>query len=242
LQHAYRQPADDHDQHDQNAGDGIAAHELAGTIHRAEEIRLLGDDRAACSGFILADESGVEIGVDRHLLAGHGVQRETRTDFGNPSGTLGDHHEIDNDQDDEQDNADGVIASYQEMTEGLDHLASGVGAGVPFEQHDPGGRNVERQPQQRGHQQHGGKYGEFKRLGGIQADQQHDHRQCDVESEQQVEQDRRQRQDHHAQNHDNQDRAGQFFQAKADRPVHSIDPGVHAISLSGSRPGGTGRL
>ncbi len=41
LDHADDQPADDVDQRDDDAGDGVAADELAGTVHRAEEIGLL---------------------------------------------------------------------------------------------------------------------------------------------------------------------------------------------------------
>ena len=41
LDHADEQPADDIDQRDDDAGDGVAADELAGTVHRPEEVGLL---------------------------------------------------------------------------------------------------------------------------------------------------------------------------------------------------------
>ena len=43
LDHADEQSADDVDQRDDDAGDGVAADELAGTVHGAEEVGLLGD-------------------------------------------------------------------------------------------------------------------------------------------------------------------------------------------------------
>ena len=43
LDHADEQPADDVDQRDHDAGDGVAADELAGTVHGPEEVGLLGD-------------------------------------------------------------------------------------------------------------------------------------------------------------------------------------------------------
>ena len=43
LDDADEQPADDVDQDDDDAGDGVAADELAGPVHRAEEVGLLRD-------------------------------------------------------------------------------------------------------------------------------------------------------------------------------------------------------
>src|SRR3546814_7357941 len=47
----------------------------------------------ACILFI--DETGRKIRVDRHLLARHGIQAESRRDLGNAPGPLGDDDEID---------------------------------------------------------------------------------------------------------------------------------------------------
>ncbi len=43
FEHADDQAADDIDERDHDAGDGVAADELAGTVHRAEEVGLLRD-------------------------------------------------------------------------------------------------------------------------------------------------------------------------------------------------------
>jgi hypothetical protein len=46
----------------------------------------------------LVDQTGVQIGVDRHLLARHGIEGKTRRHFGDAGGALGDNNEIDDDQ------------------------------------------------------------------------------------------------------------------------------------------------
>ncbi len=143
LGHADDQAADDVDQHDQDAGDGVAADELRCTVHRAEKVGFFGNFRAALAGLVLTDQAGVEVGVDRHLLAGHGVQREAGAHFGDAAGTLGDHHEVDDGEDDEHHDADGVVAADEEVAEGLDHLAGGVGAVVAVHQDDAAGGDVE---------------------------------------------------------------------------------------------------
>ena len=139
--HAVLRGADDDaaehvDEHDQDAGDGIAAHELAGAVHRAVEVRFLAHLLAAHDGLVLGDEAGVQIGVDRHLLAGHGIQGEARADFRDAAGALGDHDEVDDHEDGEHDDADGVVAADHELAERLDDVARGMRAGVAVEQHD----------------------------------------------------------------------------------------------------------
>ncbi len=69
-----------------------------------------------------------EIGVDRHLLARHGVQVEAGGDFGDAAGAFRDDHEVHDHQDDEHDDADDEIAAHHEIAEGLDDVAGGVGA------------------------------------------------------------------------------------------------------------------
>ena len=50
-----------------------------------------------------------------------------------------------------------------QVAERLDHRAGRTRAGVAFEQHDAGGRDVERQPHQRGEQDHGRERREVER-------------------------------------------------------------------------------
>ncbi|KAG1449215.1 hypothetical protein G6F57_016679 [Rhizopus arrhizus] len=63
LHHAHGQAAEHVDEQDQDAGDGIAADELAGTVHRAVEVRFLADFLAARLGLFTRQQSGVERAV-----------------------------------------------------------------------------------------------------------------------------------------------------------------------------------
>ena len=106
LQHSDAESADDIDDGDENARDGIASHELAGTVHRTVKISFFLDLKSSGRGGEFIDDAGVEFGVDRHLFARHGVQGETRGDLRDTASALGDDDEIDNDENDENHRAD----------------------------------------------------------------------------------------------------------------------------------------
>ena len=169
-----------HDE-DDDAGDGVAAHELGGAVHRAVKVGLAADFAAPCACFTFVEKAGVEVGIDRQLLARHRIQGEARRHLGDAPGALGDDDKVDDDQDQEHHEADDVVAADQEIAEGLDHLARRVRPGVALHQDDAGGRDVERQAQQRRQQQHRGEHREIQRAPRVQAHQHHDHRQRDVE-------------------------------------------------------------
>src|ERR1700688_2942474 len=105
--------------------------------------RVLRRRRASFSSISPADR----ISVDRHLLAGHGVQVEPGGDFGDAAGALGDDHEIHDHQDCEHDDADDEIAAHDEAAERLDDMAGGGRALVAAGENEPGRGEVERQPQ-----------------------------------------------------------------------------------------------
>ncbi len=103
-------------------GDGIAPHKLAGAVHGPVKIRLLlalPPPRRRLS----YDDPGIELGIDRHLLARHGIEGEAGGHFGDPPRTLGDDQEVDNDQDGEDDQTHRVVTTDDKGTEGLDYLA-----------------------------------------------------------------------------------------------------------------------
>ncbi len=101
----------------------VAFDELGGAVHRAVEVGLLGDLRAPRARLVVADQAGVEVGVDRHLLAGHRVEREARADLGDAPGAVGDDDELDHDEDQEDDEADDHVAADDEFAERLDDAA-----------------------------------------------------------------------------------------------------------------------
>ncbi len=222
------------DEQDQDAGDSVAAHELAGTVHGAVEVGFLYHLGAPALGLGLIDDSRVEVGVDGHLLAGHGVQGEPGAHFGHAAGALGHHHEVDDGQDGEDHQADGIIAADHEMPERLDHLASGIPSGVTVQQHHPGRGHVEGQPQQGGDQQHGGKHREIQRSFAVDRRQQHHQRQGDVEGEKDVQREGWQRHDHHHQDDDEEERRAQAG------PGHAAQGRGQAHRLLPSPIGGRG--
>ena len=122
LEHADVEAAEDVDEGDDDSGDGIAADEFAGTVHGSVEVGFVGDVGPALAGFGFVDGAGVEIGVDGHLLAGHGVQGESGGDFRDARGAFGDHDELNHEDDDEDDDADGERAVGDEIGEGVDRL------------------------------------------------------------------------------------------------------------------------
>jgi hypothetical protein len=151
-----------------------------------------------------------------------------RADFGDALRALGDHDEIDHDDDREHDQADGEVAADQEVAERLDHVAGGARAGVALHQHHAGGRDVERQAQQGGDQQHRGERGEVQRAHQVGGHHHHHQRHRDVEREEQVQHERRQRQHHHGQHHDDEDRRHQRL---ADRAVASGERGDELLEF-----------
>jgi hypothetical protein len=256
LGHADDEAADDVDHQNQDAGHGVAAHKLGGTVHGAEEVGFLAHFGAAALGFGFVDQAGVQVGVHGHLLAGHGVQGEAGRDFGNPLGTLGDHHEVDDHQDGEHDQTHGKVAADQEVAEGLDHRARRAGAGVAFHQHHAGGGHVQRQAHQRGQQQHRGEGRKVQRLDHVGRHHHHHQRHGDVEREEGVQQPGRNGQHHQRQNGNHQNRGRQALQRIAMLASHLLDVldhcGAHGAVLSvvdsgavrslvcGSSSGGTG--
>ena len=200
LQYTHQQAADHVNHHDQNARDGVTAHKLARTVHGAVEVRLLRHFRTAFFGFIFGDKAGVQVGVDRHLLARHPVQHKTRAHFRDTPCTFGDNHKVDDNEDNEHHDTDSEIAAYQEVAERLHHFTCRCRTGVTFHQDDTRGRHVQRQSEQGGKQQNGRERGELQGTLGEHRHQQHHNGQRNIESEKQIEDECRERQYHHRQN------------------------------------------
>ncbi len=237
LQHADREPAEQVDDGDDDAGDRVALDELRATVHRAVEVRLGGDLLASPARLVLVDQAGVEVGVDGHLLAGHRVEGEARAHLGDPAGTVGDHDELDDDQDEEDHQADDQRPAHHEVPERVDDVP-----GVAVAQHQPGGGDVEGQPEQGEHQQQRGEHREVQRLHHVHAGQQHDEGQRDVQHDEQVE--HRGGQRHHEQQHD-ADHAGRDGQLAEVDELHRVPPVARGRAVGSVMPppprGSTGR-
>ena len=205
--HADGEACDDVDRKDQDRRNRVSLHEFARTIHGAIEIRLGRDFAATGLGFFRRNQSGGEIGVDRHLFAGQGIEGEARGNFGDAARTLGHDDEVDDHQDQEDENTDDEIATDQERAECLDDLACGGFAFMPLQQDDARRCHVQSQSQQRGEQQHRWEGGEVQWPGGIHSRHQDCDRERNVEDEEYVQHEAGQRNDH--QQYDDQDRTRQ---------------------------------
>ena len=183
LADADNDAADNVDEGDQKAGYGIAAHEFRGTVHGAEEGGLVFQPLAAGAGGFFVDQAGRKVGVDRHLLAGHGIQGEARSDFRDTARTLGDDNEVHDHQNGKDDDADDEIALHHEIAESLDHFTCGVRAFMALRKDETGRSEVERQADHRGDEKHSRKSAELKRRADEERGHQHQHREGDGDGE-----------------------------------------------------------
>ena len=191
LTHADGHAAQDVDGGDQEGGDGVALDELHGAVHRAVELALAAERAAPSAGLVAVDGPRAQLGVDGHLLSGHGIQREASAHLGHALGPLGNHHELDDRQDQEDHPAHHVVTAHHEGAERADHLA-----GVGLEQDQARAGHVERQSHQRGEQEQGGEGRDAQRVADVEGDQQDGDRERQVRGDQQIEQPGGQRHDH----------------------------------------------
>ena len=95
------------------------------------------DMLAPLRGLVGIDEAGVQIGIDRHLLAGHGIEGEARRDFRGAHRAVADDQILNGDERDKDDEADNVVAADHELAERLDHFSGGRGAFAAVQQDAP---------------------------------------------------------------------------------------------------------
>ena len=81
---------------------------------------------------LMVDGTGRHVAVDCQLLARHPVQRKSRADLGHAGGSLGDHHEIHDQQHAEHHEAKENTSAHDEIGKTLDHFTGGIGPGVPL--------------------------------------------------------------------------------------------------------------
>jgi hypothetical protein len=163
LHHADDQPGNDVDEGDQHGRQRVALGEADGAVHGTVEVGLAPDASAPLAGFLLVDDAGVQIGVDRHLPSGHGLQGEPGRDFRDTDRAVVDDEELDRDQHQEDDDADHEVAADHELSERLDDAAGRLHALAPVQQHQACGGDVERQADEREQQQERGEHRELDR-------------------------------------------------------------------------------
>jgi hypothetical protein len=158
LDHADVESAKDVDKGDDQPRDGVTAHEFGSTVHGSIEVGFLGNVFAALAGLGFVNDASVQIGVDGHLLAGHGVEREPSRDFRDPRRAFGDYDELNHEDDDENDDADGERTGRHEAGECVHHFAGTVnrlvhiGVTIASRKNQPRGGDIEHQSEE-GHGQ-----------------------------------------------------------------------------------------
>ena len=128
LKHSDQKTADDIDDRDDDTRDRVTLDEFARTVHRAVEAGFLQNFGAPCFRFVFVDETGIEVGIDRHLFAGHRVKGKTCSHFGDACRTFGDDDEVDNNDNREDDNTDDIIAANDKITKTGDDVADCFGS------------------------------------------------------------------------------------------------------------------
>src|SRR5262249_52644492 len=108
------------------AGNGITPDELAGTVHGSVKIGLLLNCLTPPPGLLLIEQAGVEIGINGHLFARHGIESKTCRDFRNTPGALRDDHKVDDDEDTKHDDPNHEIAADNKVPKGFDNCSGGV--------------------------------------------------------------------------------------------------------------------
>ena len=98
LQNADEKPGDNINAGDDDAGDGVALGKTRSSVHGAVEFRFPAQFAPPAPRFSFIDQPAVQVGIDRHLLAGHGVQGEARGYFRNTDRTVVDDDILDGDQ------------------------------------------------------------------------------------------------------------------------------------------------
>jgi len=106
----------------------------------------------------LIDHAGVQIGIDRHLLAWHGIESEAGGDLRRTHGAMTDDQELNGDQRQKNYEANDVVAADHELTKGFDYFSCSLCAFIPVQQDASRAGQVERQAQQGEQQDQTGKY------------------------------------------------------------------------------------
>ena len=136
------QPANNIDCQNQNAGNSITFNKFRCTIHGAIKIGFFGDVVTAFFGLFVGQHASIQIGINRHLFAGHGVERKAGGYFRYPASAFGNHQKIDDHQNNEDKNTHSIIAGDDKFAKGFDHFTSRGGAFMPFAQDNSGRRHI----------------------------------------------------------------------------------------------------
>ena len=153
LHHTDNDTGNNIDECDNQTGNRVTADEFGRTVHGSVKRAFFGEFFAAGARLIFGNQPRRQIGVDGHLLTGHGVQGKAGGDFGDTAGTFGNNHKVDDNQNGKNNNADNKVVAHDETAESGNNLAGGIRPLVAFGKNQTGGSQVQRQPIHGGNQQ-----------------------------------------------------------------------------------------
>ena len=91
LHYPRGKPAEDIDQHNHQACDGVSFDKLHGAVHGTEHLAFPGQLVTLVSGLCTIDQPATQVTVDGHLLARQRIQAKARRHFSDTFRTLGNH-------------------------------------------------------------------------------------------------------------------------------------------------------
>src|SRR5262249_29864229 len=115
LKDADQESGDDVDAGDQYRGKGVALVEAGGAVHGAIELGFLGDLLAPCTRLVFVNQPGIQVGIDRHLLAGHGIEGESCGNFRGTDSAVTDDDVLNGDEGKKQNKADDIVAANDKL-------------------------------------------------------------------------------------------------------------------------------
>ncbi len=122
LEHANDQATENIDEGNHDAGNRIPLDKFTRTIHSSVEVRFPLQISSPSSCLYVIDKTGIEIGIHRHLLAGHGIKRKTGRNLRHTPRTIGDDHKLNDRNDNENYQAHHIIAANDKGAKGADDL------------------------------------------------------------------------------------------------------------------------
>src|SRR6266853_4827504 len=102
LEDSDKEAGKDVDGGNKNGGDRVALIEAGGAVHGAVELRFAGNLFAAGASLMLVDESGIQVVINRHLLAGQSVEGKAGRNFGGTHRAVTDDDVLDGDEGEEE--------------------------------------------------------------------------------------------------------------------------------------------
>ncbi len=144
LEYPHGQAPQDVHSGDDDPCDRVSADELARTVHGSVEVCLFGNPFPSLPCLCLPDQACIQICINAHLFAGHGIQRKAGRHFCNSTGPFRNDHEVDHHENHEHHEPHHILPAHHELAEGCDHLSCRLRALFPAQQDESRGGDVQR--------------------------------------------------------------------------------------------------